>query len=56
MTIVNPSEAKTVSTVLTVPRSLIEKFILTLEPRTMTWRMDNEELLLALHAHIISKS
>lgn len=56
MTIVNPSEAKTVSTILTVPRSFIEMLVLTLEPETMTWRMDNETLLAVLHGNIIQKS
>ena len=55
MIIVDPREAKTVSTVLTVPRSLIERFILTLDPLAMTWRMDNETLLYVLHGHILSK-
>ena len=56
MTLVNPDETKTVATTIVVTRRFIETLVLTLEPRTKTWKMDNETLLLALHSHAIEKS
>jgi hypothetical protein len=56
MTHLDISKAKAVSTLFVVERRLIETLLLTLEPRTQTWNMDNETLLLCLEGQIIHHS